>query len=275
MSVQNAVSPSVRSKPGFAVPTIPAPVISAIIAVALVSLAELAARQGWISELVLPAPSSIWAALWDGFSSGAYWPHIASTSVATVAGFAIAAGSALVVAGILASMPRLERVLVPFIFAFQCMPKIAVAPIIILILGFGMDSKITIVVAVCFFPIFVNTLQGLRLRDRAKYELLSSYGASRLQLFRYLRLPDAVPYVFAGLHIGVILAFIGSVVAEFVGSRSGLGYFMIQQRAVFNVPGTFAILFLLMSVGITLHTAMRYLERKIAFWTKDMTEMHI
>lgn len=213
--------------------------------------------------------------MWDGFSSGAYWPHIASTSVATVAGFAIAAGSALVVAGILASMPRLERVLVPFIFAFQCMPKIAVAPIIILILGFGMDSKITIVVAVCFFPIFVNTLQGLRLRDRAKYELLSSYGASRLQLFRYLRLPDAVPYVFAGLHIGVILAFIGSVVAEFVGSRSGLGYFMIQQRAVFNVPGTFAILFLLMSVGITLHTAMRYLERKIAFWTKDMTEMHI
>jgi len=246
--------------------------LSILVAASLILLAEVAARREWVSNLILPQPSDVWDALIDGWRSGLYTDHILSTVGATLAGFSVATLVAVGLAGIFTGVPRLERIFLPFIVAFQTLPKIAIAPIIVLWLGFGTRSKVVIIAAICFFPILVNTLQGLRLRDRERLELFQSLGASRWQLFRHLRVPDALPYIFAGLNIGLVFALIGAVIAEFLGSGSGLGVLLIQQQVAFNVPGMFAVLILLMIVGLALNALVRLAERKLLYWAADLSE---
>jgi NitT/TauT family transport system permease protein len=244
--------------------------LSALVAVALILLAEVAANREWVSPLILPQPSHVWDALVDGWRSGLYTDHILSTVGATLAGFLVATAAAVALAGIFTGIPRLERIFLPFVVAFQTLPKIAIAPIIILWLGFGTRSKIVIVATICVFPILVNTLQGLRLRDQERLELFRSLGASRWQLFRHLRIPDALPYIFAGLNIGVVFALIGTVLAEFLGSESGIGVLLVQQQVAFNPPGMYAALLLLMVVGLILNGLIRLVERKVLFWAPDL-----
>ena len=245
--------------------------VTVAIGVLLLVIVESVSRAGLVSPLLLPAPSAVYNSLESGFSSGLYVEHILSTVGAALGGFALAAVLAFLLAAILVSSPFLERVLYPYIIAFQTLPKVAIAPLVIIWLGFGMSGKLTIVVVVCFFPILVNTLQGLRLRDRNQYELMVTLGASRVQMLRYLRLPSALPYVFAGFHIGIIFSLIGAVVAEFVGSLSGMGYLLLVEQGAFNVAGVFAILFQLMVIGIILHLLMVFAEKRIAFWATDVS----
>lgn len=247
--------------------------ISAALLVVLIALAEVAARQGWISKLVMPAPSAVWAVIVEGFGTGFYFPHLKSTVGSLFAGFFIAGIVAIITAGTLASIPPLERVLTPFFVAFQSMPKVAIAPLIVIWFGFGELSKTVIVITACFFPILINALHGLKLRDRDHLELMRSLGATRLQLFYRLRLPHAMPYIFAGLHIGVIFALIGTVVAEFVGTNSGVGYMMLQSKANFDIASVYACLLLLMGIGVSLHTMMKQLERRVVFWAQDISHV--
>lgn len=253
----------------------PTAVWSASLAVLLIALAELASRQGWVSPLVLPAPTSVLQALIDGFSSGVYWRHLASTLFATLGGLAIAFVIALFVAGVLVTFPWLDRVVTPFIIAFQSLPKIAVAPLIVLWLGFDNLAKVTIVAVVSFFPLLINALQGFRIRDRDHLDLMKSLGATRWQMFRYLRAKSAAPYIAAGLHIAAIFALIGAVVAEFVGTRAGLGYLLLTQKAAFNVPSVMAILILLMFMGITLYAVTRAAEHRFAAWATELPSQGI
>jgi NitT/TauT family transport system permease protein len=246
---------------------------SLLLLIMLLGLAEAAAGRGWVSRLVMPAPSQVWAVLVDGFASGFYLPHLRSTVGSIFAGFAIAATAAITIAGTLASIPVLERVLTPFFVAFQSMPKVAIAPLIVIWFGFGELSKIVIVITACFFPILMNALHGLKVRDRDHLELMRSLGATRLQLFVRLRLPHALPYIFAGLHVGVIFALIGTVVAEFVGTNAGIGYVMLQSKANFDLPSVYACLLLLMVIGVLLHGVMKQLEKRVAFWAQDISQV--
>jgi NitT/TauT family transport system permease protein len=243
--------------------------VSLLLLVVLVGLFELGSDQGWIDPLLVPAPSAVATALQNGFESGIYWTHIRSTVVATVLGFGLATLVGLTVGGILATLPWLERIMYPYIIAFQSTPKIAIAPLVIIWAGFGQMSKVIIIAVVSFFPILVNTMQGLRLRDKERQELALALGASRWQIFRYVRLPGSTPYVFAGLHVGAIFALLGAVVAEFVGSRDGLGVLLIIERSAFNVPGVFAILILLMAIGLIINILMRAVERRVTFWAQE------
>ncbi len=246
---------------------------SALLLITLIAAAEFAGRKELISPLVMPTPSSVWAVLEDGFSSGFLGPHVMSTVSSIFMGFFIAGSLAILIAGVLVSIPTLERVLTPFFVALQSMPKVAIAPLIVIWFGFGELSKTVIVVTACFFPILMNALHGLKLRDRDHLELMRSFGASRFQLFVRLRMPHALPYVFAGLHIGIIFALIGTVVAEFVGTNSGIGYVMLQAKAGFDIPTVYACLLLLMIVGVVLHGLMKFLEKRIAFWAQDISQL--
>jgi NitT/TauT family transport system permease protein len=228
-------------------------------------------RPEAMSTRVVPDPASVAAALADAASGGALWPHLWFTLVATLGGFLVATVAAVSLAALLVALPRLERILTPYIVGFQSLPKIAVAPLVILWLGFGNTSKIAVVAFLAFFPIFVNCLQGFRIRDRVRYELFLSLGATPLELLRYLRIPAAMPFVFAGLDVGLVFALVGSVVAEFVGTRNGLGVFLLQQKAAFNVPGVFAALVVLAIVGLTLHFLMRAIERSTTAWAAEVT----
>lgn len=245
------------------------PSLSLLLLALLLGLGELATRMGWVSSLILPAPTAVVDALVSGFANGVYWNHLWSTVSATLLGFGLATATGLTIGGVLAALPSVERVLYPFIVAFQSTPKIAIAPLVIIWVGFGDISKIVIIVIVCFFPILVNTMQGLRLRERERQELVVALGASRWQVFRYVRLPGSTPFVFAGLHVGAIFALLGAVVAEFVGARAGLGVLLNQERSQFNVPGVFAILLILMILGLTLNGTMKAIERRITFWSRE------
>ena len=239
--------------------------------IAILGLAELAARKGWVSNLILPAPTDVWSTLRLGFEQGAYWEHIEATVIGTLGGFFIAAVSAVLLAGIMVSVPRLERVFMPIVAAFQTLPKIAIAPLIILWLGFGETGKIVTAALGCFFPILVNALQGFRVRDVEQVELFASLGASRYQMFRFVRFPNAIPFIMAGFHIGILFALVGAIVADFVGSQPGLGYRLLIDKETFNVPGVYAVLVILMVFGIILHVVLRLIERRVAFWAEDMS----
>jgi NitT/TauT family transport system permease protein len=243
--------------------------LSILLLIVVLVIVEVVSRSGLVSILLVPPPSAIFTTLWGGLTSGIYWVPLLDSLGAALAGFLIAAVLGFTIGGLLASLPRMERILFPYVVAFQSTPMIAIAPLIIIWVGFGIQSKIVVVTIVCFFPILVNTLQGLRLRDRDRQELAIALGASRWQVFRYIRLPGSMPYVFAGLHVSAIFALIGAIVAEFVGARGGIGTMMNEQRALFNVPGVFAILIILMIVGLSVNLLMKALERRVTFWSRE------
>ncbi|MGE0796617.1 MAG: ABC transporter permease, partial [Acidimicrobiia bacterium] len=196
----------------------------------LLVLAQLSASNEWISPHLVPAPTDVWSAFTDGVERGLYWRHAQSTLSAMLGGFLVSSTLALLVAAVLVSSPRLEGIIAPLIVGFEAVPKVAVAPLVLLWVGFGQSAKVTIVVMATFFPILVSALQGLRVRDRDTYEVMRVLGASRLELLRYLQFPGALPSIFAGLKIGIVFALLGAVVAELVGAYNGLGYLLMLER---------------------------------------------
>lgn len=243
---------------------------TALIAASLLALMEFAVRGGFVSNMILAAPSDILNALIDGFARGIYPKELGSTLGSAAIGFLLAFIVSFTVAGLLASSARAEAIFYPFIVAFQSMPKVAIAPLVVIWLGFNDVSKVAIVMIICFFPMLVNNLQGLKVRDRTQHELFKALGASKIQYFLYLRTPSALPFVFAGLRISTVFALIGAIVAEFVGSRNGIGTVLLYEKSAFNVPGVFAVLVLLMVVGIGLHLLTAFLERRLMFWAKEI-----
>jgi len=238
--------------------------VSLFIAIALLVLAEVAAGEKWISPMVLPKPSAVFSVLTEGLRDGTYIVSIVSSMSSLVVGFILAFVAAIVIAGVISSNRFIERVFTPYIVAFQSMPKVAVAPLVVLWLGFGELSKIMIVVIVCFFPMMVNTVQGLKVRHQDHDELMRSLGANSWQQFLLMRLPHAVPYIFAGVRIGVIFALIGVVVAEFVGTNAGVGFSMLQAKSQFDVPSVYACLLILMVMGLVLNFLTSICERRVA-----------
>jgi NitT/TauT family transport system permease protein len=242
------------------------------VVVAVLGLLELLVKNEWVSVLVLSAPSDVASTLWAGLSSGAYIDDATKTLTGALLGFLAGAAVSMLLAGLLAMNERAQRVFKPIIVAIQAVPKIAIAPVLVLWLGYGIKGQVVNVAVVCFFPIFINTLTGLLLRDRTAYEMFMSLGASRFQLFRYLRLPSALPYIFAGLNIGIVFALLGAVVSEFVGAGRGLGYRVLYEKSNFNVEGMYAAIVMLSAIGVVLHGSMGVIERRTLFWSKDATK---
>ena len=262
-----------RTRPSLASLRTQNAALSIAILAGLIAITEIATRLKWVSPLLLPPPTEVLRVTIEGFAQGIYWRHIASTMIATFGGFGIALVIAFVLAALFVSFPRVEAVMYPFVVALQTLPKIALAPLLVIWLGFGLEAKLILVAIVALFPMLVNTLQGLRIRDRNLSELMLATGASKWQVFRFIRFPGSMPYVFAGINVSIIFALLGTIVAEFVGSADGLGVLMLQQRASFNVAGVFSILLVLMIIGLTLFAITRLLETKLIFWAKEETDV--
>jgi NitT/TauT family transport system permease protein len=245
--------------------------ITVALLVILLVLMQVAVDRGWVSNLILATPTSIWSSLVNGITSGSYGNASEVTLIATVLGFLLAAAFGIILAGLMTVIPRIERVTLPLVVGFQSLPKIALAPLVLIWIGFGTNAQVLVVAMVAFFPILINSLNGLRLQSREQYELSQSLGASRWQLFRYVRIPDAMPFIFAGLRVAAIFALLGAVAAEFVGAEAGLGVLLLQLRGSLNVPGTYAVLLVLMVFGVVLNGIMTLAENKIVFWAKDVT----
>ena len=262
-------SPRTGTRPGTGLHSLRMRAATVGLVVLILAIAEVGSRSGFISDLIIPAPTDVWSALLDQWQTEGFWGDVGSTVTAMIVGFVFAAVGSFLVSAVLILVRGLEQITMPIIIAVETMPKIAIAPIIILWLGFGQLGKTVIVGLVTFFPILINTLQGLRVTNRDEYDLLRSLGSSSVQLFRYVRLPRALPYIFAGLRVGAVFALIGAVVAEFVGSENGLGALIITARSQFNVPAVWALLFDLMIMGIVLYAITAWAERRLLFWSKE------
>jgi NitT/TauT family transport system permease protein len=215
---------------------------------------------------IMPPPSSVFMALWRGLSDGVYFEHLAVTVEETLLGFALGCGLALLLGTIIALSRRVEYFLYPFIVMFQAMPKVALIPLIVVWFGLGIASKIVSAALVAFFPLMVNTIAGLRSTEEDRVNLMRSLAASRWQIFRMLQLPNAMPFLFAGVEIAMIFALIGAIVAELSNAERGLGMMMQSLSFTMDVAGQFSILLILALLGLALNGAVSAIKRRVLFW---------
>jgi len=224
-----------------------------------------------IPAYILPGPSGILVALYRGLDSsllgrGGYYYHFAVTFYEAILGLLIGSFGGIVLGTLVSQFPFFERTLFPWIVAFQAVPKIALAPLFVLWFGFGLTSKIVMVIVITFFPLLINSIAGFKSVDLEQIDLLRSYSASPWQIFKMVKLPNALPYIFAGLDMAVVLSVLGAIVGEFVGARSGLGALIMQMNASMDVRGVFSVLVILAALGLALHFLVVRIERKILFW---------
>lgn len=234
--------------------------------VALVVLWDLAVRAFELPVFLLPPPSAVWEQLVDQLGSGMYQRHTIATMEAVLLGYAVATVAGMALGVGMASWRTAYRLLYPPIVASQGMPKTAVAPLLLLWFGFGMTSKVIIAGLIAFFPIVVSTFHGLSSVPVELQRLGRSIGLRGPALFWKIRLPAALPEMFSGFKVGITLAIVGAIVAEFVAANEGLGYMLILSMAQMNTAVVIATLCILGIAGIVLYAAIDLLERLTIPW---------
>ncbi len=219
-----------------------------------------------VSAFILPGPVAVWGAFRDLVATPSTWNHTLVTVHETVLGFVLAA-----VAGVLLGVPVgklrwLERTLNPFIVASQVVPKVALIPLFIVWFGFGSTSKVLIAAVIAFFPIFTNTVLGVKSIDHGHRDVMTSLNAGRLDRFWRLELPSAMPAILTGMEVGIVLAIIGTVVAQFLGGNAGLGYLLVAKMNAYETDSLFAVIVLLTLVGFVFYAAVGAARRVLIPW---------
>lgn len=231
---------------------------------------EMAVRFGWVSPLILPSPFAVVAAWWDlSIVRGLVWGHFAVTLTEVIVGFVIGATFGVSIAVLSVLNETFRRLVSPYMVALQVTPRIAIAPIIVAWLGFGMEPKMAIAAIICFFPIFINSLTGLMQVDEESLEMFRSMRASRWMIFRHLQLPGAMPVIMAGFKTGISLALIGAIVGEFVSASEGLGVLIQRFSFQLQLPQAFACLIMLTAMGLLLYSIATFADRHIVFWRHE------
>jgi NitT/TauT family transport system permease protein len=235
----------------------------ALVAV-IVVVWEAYGRLGGVSPTILPAPSRIIGALWQ-FRADAV-RHLVPTLVEAASGFSIAGVLAAVTAIAMDRFVSVRRAIAPLLVASQTIPVVAIAPLLLLWFGFGIEPKVLIVVLVTFFPITVALLDGFGSAEGEATDLMRSYGASDGQVLRKLRWPAALPSLFTGARIAVTYAVIGAVFGEYVGAYEGLGIWMQTSQNAFRTDLVFGAILLVSVLSICLYAVVTALERLLIPW---------
>ena len=243
-------------------------VLIPLVFVVFVGLWEWAVRWLQVPPFIAPAPSAVLASLAGGLRSRLYLEHFWITLYETLLGFLIAAFSGIVMGAVIAQFRLVEQTMYPYLVALQTLPKIAIAPLIIVWFGFGVSSKVVIAAMVGFFPVLVNVIVGLKTVDQSKLDLMRSLNATRWQTFRLVKFPNALPFVFAGLDIAIVFSVLGAIVGEFVGAQRGLGNLILQFNFGLDIAGVFAVMILLSIMGVVLHLIMQFIQKRVIFWAE-------
>lgn len=242
-------------------------VIGLLVAWELAARWELAADALSIEPFLIPAPSDIAEALWTDRALLAEDAWVTLQEV--ILGFLVAVAAGLGFATVLHLSETLRRAFYPVLVASQTVPIIVIAPILVVWFGFGIGPKLAIIALICFFPITVNTLDGLRSVDPDLTKLMRTLDASRWQIFFRAEAPSALPYAFSGAKIAVAVAVIGAVFGEWAGSDAGLGHLMLQASAQLLTARLFAAVVVLSLFAIGLFALLAALERRIAWWGSE------
>ena len=241
-----------------------------LLILALFGLWQVAASSGFMAErlnlddFLVPSPAQIFEVMWQDRDLIAENARV--TLVEIVAGFAVALVTGLTAATLLHLSPLLRRTSYPVIVASQTIPIIVIAPVLVVWFGYGIGPKLAIIALICFFPIAVNTLDGLRSVDGESVKMMRTLYASRWQIFRRVEVPTALPYAFSGAKIAVAVAVIGAVFGEWAGAEKGLGFLMLQDNAQLMTDRLFAAVFVLSAIAIALFALIGLLERRVLRW---------
>jgi NitT/TauT family transport system permease protein len=258
--------------------TRPELILAPVLLVVILAVWEWGVPYFNVPNYVLPRPSAIAVALWRGLDAGflargGYWLHTWVTVWEVLLGFFIGSGVGLLLGTIISQFRIIEATLRIYLVAIQSLPKIALAPIIVLWFGFGLTSKVVIICLLTFFPLLINSMAGFKAVDPERLELMRALGANPWQIFWKVRLPSAMPYIFAGLDMAAVFAVVGAVVGEFVGAQRGLGTLILSMNAQMDIAGTFSVFIILAIVGILIHKSLRAVERRVLFWSGEEQRM--
>lgn len=259
MSATTAVTVAAPSRVrggGFWLPT--ASILGGIL------LWELAVWAFELPSYLLPAPSEVLAVMVERWEL--LLDQLGYTAFAAAVGFAIALGISITLGALIAASPAFERVIYVWLVVIHAIPKVVVAPLLLVWIGFGLKSSIIFVVVFTFFPMLVNTVSGLRSADPDLLLLTRSMGGSARQTLWAVRLPSALPSIMAGIKVSITLAPLGAVIGEFVASNKGLGHMLIQSVGSLEVPTAFAAVVVVSILGIVTWYCAEFVERAAIPW---------
>ncbi len=224
-----------------------------------------------VPAFILPTPTAMGRALWVGLTAdpltkGSLLYHLALTLQGALIGYALG-GIAGITTGVLVAESRaLRSVLLPYAVALQSLPKVAIAPLILIWFGYGLPSAITMAALLTYFPLLINTFTGLDLVEEDYLLLMRGLKASRLQSLLMVKLPSALPVIFAGLDVAIVYSLLGALVAEFVAGSAGIGVAILQAQYINDTAGVFAALVVLALTANLLHVLVGWIERRAVFW---------
>jgi len=237
--------------------------LPAVVVVAILAGWELFVRLLDVTPFVLPRPTAVADAL------QAQWSTLLDNSRTTLLELAVGYGSGVAIGVALAVLitlvPLARAAIYPLAIASQTIPKIAIAPLLIVWFGVGLTPKFVIIALLAFFPVLINTVAGLESTDRTQLELLRSVNANPWQVYRHVRLPNAVPFLFAGLKLAITVSVIGAVVGEWVSGARGLGYLLLAYNAALRTADLFAALVVLIVISSTCFALVTLLEKRVSW----------
>jgi NitT/TauT family transport system permease protein len=247
--------------------------ISPIILLGLIALWWFATHVLDTPAYILPTPEDVLFATAAGlgrppWDKASYWYHAGVTVWEALAGFAIGSALGAIIGLALSHWPILGKSWYPYIVGFQSLPKVALAPLMVVWFGFGLEGKIFITAIITFFPVLVNMMAGYQAVEPERIELARSCNASEFHLLTKIIIPSCLPFLFAGLGVASVLSILGAVVGEFVGASAGLGILLMQYNQAMETSPMFAVILLLAVIGFLMNYAVTLVERRYCFWAQ-------
>jgi NitT/TauT family transport system permease protein len=227
-----------------------------------------------VSPAVFPGPLQVWQSLWINLKDGTFINDLAVTMREVLIGFLGGSLVGFFLALVISEFRPVRTIVYPYVIGLQSVPKTALAPMFLIWFGFGIESKVALVVSTVFFPVLINTLSGIERSDPDQIEMLRAYCGRRWRIFLRVKLPTALPPLFAGLELAIVLAMIAAVVSEFLGAVGGLGYRILTYNTNLDMAGEFAALTVLSVTGFALHAIVRAVGQRVVFWGRNPDGAH-
>lgn len=227
---------------------------------------ELTASRAWMNPVFIGRPSEIVSAFWRALQGPLLTVDARATVQSTLIGFALAAAAGIVVAVVLSRIQALEEIFQPLFTAMNSLPRVALAPLFVMWFGVGALSKVALAASLVFFVVLLNTMAGIQGVDRDHLILARALGATPAQMFLKFTLPSAIPSIFAGLELGMIYGFLGTVAGEMLAGESGIGVRLQAYSGLFQTNEFFAALLLLVLITTTISTILRAVRVRLLWW---------
>jgi NitT/TauT family transport system permease protein len=246
--------------------------LAPLVFVLVVALWSAAVSWFKVPAYILPSPAAIWKALLRNLADATFYQDAGVTCAEVLLGYLFGALVAVALGGLIAEICVLKKALLPYVIALQAVPAITLAPIFVMWFGYGQLSKIAMSALVSSFPIVMATITGLNGYPDEQARMIRAFGGGRWQVFRRVKVPNALPYIFSGLKTGMLLALVGAIVGEFIGAKTGLGARILLYNYQFNIAGSYAVIIVLAVIGLALTWLIAFAQSRVVFWTRHRSD---